>query len=95
MWRALTGWAGVNVPLLIVGLGALLIGVALPWMTAGLSTDRWLRVALASAGVLACAGALWSIERIPPPPPPDHQDHAKSGEVPTAPLSAAACVAAR
>jgi hypothetical protein len=44
--QSLTGWAVVTVPLLIVGLGALLIGVALPWMTAGLSNDRWLRAAL-------------------------------------------------
>ena len=95
MLQSLTGWAGVNVPLLIVGLGALLIGVALPWMTAGLSTDRWLRVALASAGVLACAGALWSGERIPSSPQPiDRQASVRVDDAATPSLSAAACVEA-
>ena len=94
--QALTGWAGVNVPLLIVGLGALLIGTALPWMTAGLSRDRGLRAALALSGVLACVAALWSIERVHPPPvlPTDRQAAGVPGDGPVTPLGAAACVEA-
>jgi TRAP-type uncharacterized transport system substrate-binding protein len=52
------GWSGVNSPLLIVGLGALLIGLLLPWLTMGQSTDRWLRGTLVLVGLLAGAYAL-------------------------------------
>lgn len=80
------GWAGINGPLLIVGLGVLLIGLLLPWLTAGLSTDRGLRGGMVLVGALACALALLPMfgstsmpdPGIPQPPPPG--------------LTAAACV---
>jgi TRAP-type uncharacterized transport system substrate-binding protein len=85
-------WAAVNEPLLIVGLGALLIGLLLPWLTAGLSTDRGLRGVLVLVGVLAGGVALWPLLRVDPPLAP--------GQVqvrpldPPATLTPAACVAA-
>ncbi|MEY2874635.1 MAG: hypothetical protein RLZZ373_2006 [Pseudomonadota bacterium] len=66
MVGSVTGWAAVNGPLLIVGLGVLLIGLLLPWLTAGLSTDRWLRGSVVIAGVLACGGALLPMVRQDP-----------------------------
>ena len=71
-----TGWAGggINVPVLIVGLGVLLIGAALPWLTAGLGTDRWLRGALVLGGVLVCGVALLpGTGGRKPPIVPDHR----------------------
>lgn len=90
-------WAAVNEPLLIVGLGALLIGFLLPWLTAGLSTDRWLRGGLVLVGVLASGVALLPL--LPPDPAPDPAPERASGPVhgqppePTAALTPAACVA--
>ncbi|MBP8270604.1 MAG: ABC transporter substrate-binding protein [Sphaerotilus sp.] len=89
-------WTGVNEPLLIVGLGALLIGALLPWLTAGMSTDRWLRGALMLAGALACSVALQSLARSIWSP---HRETAASAvvegafrPVATATLTSAACV---
>ena len=45
--------------MLIVGLGALLIGALLPWLTDGWGTDRRVRGALVLGGVLVCGVALW------------------------------------
>lgn len=54
-------WSDVDVPVLIVGLGALLIGAVLPWLTDGWGTDRRVRGALALGGVLVCGVALWPV----------------------------------
>jgi TRAP transporter TAXI family solute receptor len=82
------GWAGINGPVLIVGLGVLLIGLLLPWLTAGLNTDRGLRSTMVLVGALACAYALlpmFGANRVSDPsidPPP----------LPPPVLTAAACI---
>jgi TRAP-type uncharacterized transport system substrate-binding protein len=70
------GWigAGAGVPVLIVGLGMLLIGAVLPWLTAGLGTDRWLRGGMVLGGVLVCGVALWPM--MGKVAPPDKSDAA-------------------
>jgi uncharacterized protein len=97
---AMTGWAAVNEPLLIVGMGALLIGLLLPWLTAGLSADRWLRGVLGLAGGLACVVALLPLVRAEPSPDAahgqsqgPHQD-ASASDPRSVALTPAACVAA-
>ncbi len=60
-----TDWIGmgVKVPMLIVGLGGLLIGAVLPWLTAGVGTDRRIRGALVLGGALVCGVALWPMAK--------------------------------
>jgi len=63
--RVLETWSVVEVPLLIVGLGALLIGAVLPWLTDGWGTDRRVRGGLVLGGVLVCGVALWPVVQSP------------------------------
>ncbi|MBP8272350.1 MAG: hypothetical protein KAX42_10810, partial [Sphaerotilus sp.] len=58
-------WVGsdVNAPVLIVGIGVLLIGAVLPWLTVGVGTNRWLRGTLVLAGALVCGWALWPVDK--------------------------------
>jgi uncharacterized protein len=65
--RMLETWSGEMLPLLIGGLGVLLIGTVLPWLTDGWGTDRRVRGALVLGGGLACGVALWPVA--PPPSP--------------------------
>ena len=90
-------WAGINEPLLIAGLGAVLIGALLPWLTSGMSTDRWLRAALALVGVLACGVALQPLLRSSAPSSTVPEAAASAvTDVPVPPaaavLTSAACV---
>lgn len=76
---------GMNAPLLIVGLGIVLIAAVLPWLTAGLSTDRRLRAVLGLGGLVACGLALMPRhDKLPIPDVPGNGDATT--------LSRAACV---
>jgi TRAP-type uncharacterized transport system substrate-binding protein len=63
--RVLETWSVVEWPVLIVGLGALLIGAVLPWLTDGWGTDRRVRGGLLLGGVLVCGVALWPAVQSP------------------------------
>ena len=63
--ETVSSWVGsdANPPLLIVGIGVLLIGAMLPWLTVGVGTNRWLRGTLVLAGALVCGWTLWPVEK--------------------------------
>lgn len=96
-----TGWGAVNGPLLIIGLGGLVIGLLLPWLTSGLSTDRWLRGTLVLAGVAVCGGALLPMLRLAARTGPEltasassaaRRPEADAGSAAAGALTPAACV---